>query len=174
MRIGRWVTKSQAVRELGISLSTLDRQIKAGEREAVRQDRRVYVLVTGPEDPNDEVLLYRARVRIDELKSVVFRLKKAALKLEMERDKALDDMIASKDQSHALLNANEERLAAYERMKRLSIGLGVVTAVLLAGAGPASAPAKWRVDIGTFWLCHPPRHRSESCWRSCSRLCYTS
>ena len=132
MRIGRWVTKSQAVRELGISLSTLDRQIKAGEVEAVRQDRRVYVLVRGPEDPSDEVLLYRAWDRIDGLKSDVLRLKKTALKLEMERDEALDDMIASKDQSHALLRSNGELLAAYERMKRLSVRLGVVAAVLLA------------------------------------------
>ena len=105
-KIGRWVTKSQAVRELGISLSTLDRQIKSGEQEAVSQDRRVYVLVRWPEDPSDEVLLYRAGDRIDELKSDVFRLKKDALKLQMERDEALDDLIASKDQSHALLNAN--------------------------------------------------------------------
>ena len=132
VKIGRWITKSQAVRELGISLSTLDRQIKAGEREVVRRDLRVYVLVKGPEDPSDEVLLYRAWDRIDQLKSDVFRLKKAALKLEMERDEALDDLIASSDQGQALLDSNGERLAAYERMKRLSIGLGVVAAVLLA------------------------------------------
>ena len=90
------------------------------------------MLVTWPEDPSDEVLLYRAWDRIGELKSDVFRLKKAALKLEVERDEALDDMIASKDQSHALLNANGELLDAHDRMKRLSIGLGTVAAVLLA------------------------------------------
>ena len=85
------------MRELGISLSTLDRQIKGGEREAVKQDRQVYVLVGWPEDPSDEVLLHRAWGRIDELKSDVFRLNKAALNLEMERDEALDNMIASED-----------------------------------------------------------------------------
>ena len=130
-KIGRWVTKSQAVRELGISLSTLDRQIKAGDREAVRQDRRIYVLARVPEDPSDDVLLDRAWDRIDELKSAVFRLKKAALKLEMERDEALDDLIASRDQGQALLNANEELWPACERMKRLSIRLGVTAFVLL-------------------------------------------
>ena len=51
--------------------------------------------------------MYRAWDRIDELRSEVFRLKKVALKLEMERDEALDDIIASKDQSHALLNAKK-------------------------------------------------------------------
>ncbi len=130
-KIGRWITKSQAVRELGISLSTLDRHIKTGEVEAVRQDRRVYVLVRGSEDPSDEVLLDRAWDRIDGFKSEVFRLKKAALKLEMERDEALDDMIASKDQSHALLKSNGELLNDYEKMKRLSIGLGLAVVMLL-------------------------------------------
>ena len=130
-KIGRWITKSQAVRELGISLSTLDRHIKAGEVEAVRQDRRIYVLVRWPEDPSDEVLLYRAWDQIDELKSEVFRLKKVALKLEMERDEALDDIIASKDQSHALLNANEELLATCERMRRSSIRTGLIAVLLL-------------------------------------------
>ena len=130
-RVGRWVTKSQAVRELGVSLSTLDRQTKAGEVEAVRQDRRVYVLVRGPEDPSDEVLLYRAWDRIDGLKLEVFRLKKAALKLEMERDEALDDMIASKDQSHALLKSNGELWTTCERMRQLSKRIGLVAVVLL-------------------------------------------
>ena len=130
-RIGRWVTKSQAVRELGVSLSTLDRQIKAGEVEAVRQGRRVYVLVRGPEDPSYEILLYRAWDRIDGLKLEVLRLKKAVLKLEMDRDEALDDMTASKDQSHALLKGYGKLLAARERMKRLSIGLGVAVVMLL-------------------------------------------
>lgn len=69
--------------------------------------------------------------RIDELKSEVLRLKKTPLKLEMEREEALDEMIASKDRSHALLKSNGELLDTYERMKRLSIGLGVVVAVVL-------------------------------------------
>ena len=131
-KIGRWITKSQAVRELGISLSTLDRQIKAGERKAVRQDRRVYVLVRGPEDPSDEVLLYRAWDRIDELKSAVFRLKKAALKLEMERDEARDALSTSADERQALVNSYEQMWTAYKRTKRLSITLGVVVAIILA------------------------------------------
>lgn len=145
-KIGRWITKSQAVRELGISLSTLDRQIKAGEVEAVRQDRRIYVLVRWPEDPSDEVLLYRAWDQIDELKSEVSRLKKVALKLEMERDEALDDTIASKDQSHALLNANEELLATCERMRRLSIRAGLI-AVLLLGLLVVSVLLQARVWV---------------------------
>lgn len=130
-RIGRWIMKSQAVCELGISLSTLDRQIKAVEKEAVRQDRRVYVLVRWPKAPSDEVLLYRACDRIDDLKSDVFRLKNAALKLETEQDEALDDKIASKNQSLAMQDANLELSAVCERIKRLLIGLGGNCLVLL-------------------------------------------
>ena len=39
----RWVTKGEAAEELGISLSTLDRRIKKGEIEVVREGRRVWV-----------------------------------------------------------------------------------------------------------------------------------
>ena len=130
-KIGRWITKSQAVRELRISLSTLDRQIKAGEREAVRQDRRVYVLVRGPEDPSDEVMLDHAWDRVDELKSEVFRLKKAALKLEMQRDEASDALSSSRDRCLALQETNEWLLATCERMRRLSIRSGLIAVVLL-------------------------------------------
>ena len=74
------------------------------------------------------------------------RLKKVALKLEMERDEALDDIIASKDQSHALLNANEELLATCERMRRLSIRSGLI-AVLLLGLLVVSALLQARVWV---------------------------
>ena len=45
---GRWVSKAEAARELEISLSTLDRKIRKGEVEVVREDRRVYVRMHGP------------------------------------------------------------------------------------------------------------------------------
>ena len=45
----RWVSKTEASRELEISLSTLDRRIKKGGIEAVREGRRVYVRMHGPE-----------------------------------------------------------------------------------------------------------------------------
>ena len=37
----RWVTKSEAARELEVSLSTLDRKIRRGEIEIRREGRRV-------------------------------------------------------------------------------------------------------------------------------------
>ena len=45
----RWVTKAEAAEELEISFSTLDRKIRSGEVEVVREGRRVYVRMQGPE-----------------------------------------------------------------------------------------------------------------------------
>ena len=44
----RWVPKAQASRELEVSISTLDRMIRRGEVEVVREGRRVYVRMEGP------------------------------------------------------------------------------------------------------------------------------
>ena len=62
----RWVTKAEAARELEISLSTLDRKIRKGEVEAVREGRRVYVRMRGPEYLSDDELLRHAIIRLDE------------------------------------------------------------------------------------------------------------
>ena len=67
----RWVTKVEAVQELEVSLSTLDRMIRKGEVEVAREGRRVHVRMLGPEDPSDEELLRRAIVREDELERTV-------------------------------------------------------------------------------------------------------
>ena len=49
----RWVTKVEAAEELEISFSTLDRKIRSGEVEVVREGRRVYVRMQGPEYLSD-------------------------------------------------------------------------------------------------------------------------
>ncbi|MYA50298.1 MAG: hypothetical protein F4Y25_06135 [Chloroflexi bacterium] len=59
----RWVSKDVAARELEVSLSTLDRKIRNGEVEVLREGRRVYVQVDGPEYLSDEELLPRAKDR---------------------------------------------------------------------------------------------------------------
>ena len=55
----RWVTKAEAAQELEVSLSTLDRKIRRGEIEVVREGRRVYVRMHGPEYLSDDELLRR-------------------------------------------------------------------------------------------------------------------
>ena len=59
----RWVTKVEAVREMEVSVSTLDRMIRRGEIEVRREGRRVYVRMEGPEYVSDDELLRRALVR---------------------------------------------------------------------------------------------------------------
>ena len=85
---GRWVSKAAAARELAISLSTLDRKIRRGEVEVVREGRRVYVRLHGPEQVSDAELLRRAISRGDELERTVRGL-------ERERDEAKDAASAS-------------------------------------------------------------------------------
>ena len=63
----RWVTKAEAAEELEISLSTLDRKIRSGEIEVVREGRRVYVGMQGPDYLSDEELLRRSIAREEEL-----------------------------------------------------------------------------------------------------------
>ena len=53
----RWVSKAEAAQELEVSLSTLDRRIRKGEFEVVREGRRVYVRMHGPEYLSDDELL---------------------------------------------------------------------------------------------------------------------
>ena len=59
----RWVTKAEAAQELEVSLSTLDRKIRRGEIEVVREGRRVYVRMHGPEYLSDDELLRRTIIR---------------------------------------------------------------------------------------------------------------
>ena len=97
----RWVTKAEAAGELGISLSTLDRRIRKGEVEVVREGRRVRVGMHGPEYPNDEEVLRRAIARDNELEPTVRELERKASEVELraselerERDEARESASA--------------------------------------------------------------------------------
>ena len=74
----RWVSKAEAAQEREISLSTLDRRIRKGEVEVVREGRRVYVRMHGSEYPDDEELLRGAIMREDELERTVRELERSA------------------------------------------------------------------------------------------------
>ena len=77
----RWVSKAEAAEELEISLSTLDRRIRKREVEVVREGRRVYVRMHGPENLSDEELLRRAIAREHELERTVGELERSASEL---------------------------------------------------------------------------------------------
>ena len=86
----RWVTKAEAAREMEISLSTLDRRIRSGEVEVVREGRRVYVRMHGLEYVGDDELLRRSLGRKDKLQRTVWELDRTVTELERERDVATE------------------------------------------------------------------------------------
>ena len=74
----------------------MDRKIRKGEGEVVREGRRVYVRMHGPEYLSDEELLRRSLVREDKLQRTVWELDVRASELERERDEARDAASASR------------------------------------------------------------------------------
>ena len=104
----RWVSKVEAAQELEVSLSTLDRMIRRGEIEVVKEGRRVYVRTHGPEYLSDDELLRRAITREDELERTVRELERRSSELERERDEARASASVSRD-------AYEEVTEAYRK-----------------------------------------------------------
>ena len=135
----RWVTKAEAAEELEISLSTLNRKIRMGEIEVVREGRRVFVRMRGPEYLSDEELLRRAIAREDELQRTVRQLeqdvselKLRASELERERDEASESASASRRPYQELERAYQKEVAAHKETNELFIAVRVAVFVLLA------------------------------------------
>ena len=124
----RWVSKDMAARELGVSLSTLDRKIRNGEVEVLREGRRVYVRMEGPEYLSDEELLLRARARMDELEEAVRRWERIAS--ELERDAAKRAATGCEDAYEGLEDDYLAECAAHERTRRWVGRLARAVAVL--------------------------------------------
>ena len=119
----RWVSKAEAEaeEELDVSLSTLDRMIRKGEVEIVREGRRVYVRMHGPEYLSDEELLRRAIAREDELQWTVRQLeqnvselKLRASELERERDEARESAVTSRRPYEELERAYRKEIAEHK------------------------------------------------------------
>ena len=127
----RLVPKLQAVHDLNISLSTLDRKIRRGEIEVVREGHRVYVLMNGPEHPSDNELLRLATIRVDELERTVRGLERTAYELERERDEAREATASSEEAHRKLEKAYTKERAAHRRTKRTVRTLGLVALTLL-------------------------------------------
>ena len=138
----RWVTKAEAAQELKISLSTLDRKITKGDVEAVREGRRVYVRMHGPEYLSDAELLRRAIGRVDELERTVRQLERSASELkhraselERERDEAREAASASRQAYEEMEEAYRRERALHGRTRGLALRLGLaVTALLVISA----------------------------------------
>ena len=127
----RLLTKAQACRELGVSLSTLDRRIASGEVEVRREPQgrrsRVYVMLDDdpPESVEDGQPQGAARERIRGLEEQV-ELLKAQLDLERERNAGLEEV------------CRQER----DGMRRAAYVLGLAVAGLL-GMLIAGVLAAW-------------------------------
>ena len=125
------MTKAEAAEELEISLSTLDRMIRKGEVEVVREGRRVYVRMHVPEYLSDEELLRRAIAREDELERTVRQLERIASELERERDEARESESASRQPYEELERAYRKETAEHKETKEVVIALRVTAIVLL-------------------------------------------
>ena len=120
---GRWVTKAEAAQELDMSLSTLDRKIRKGELEVLREGRRVYVRMHGPELMSDEELLERTIANLDESE-------RTASELERERDEARQAASGSRDAYEEVTEAYRKERAEHGMTRQLALRLGLVAAAL--------------------------------------------
>ena len=127
----RWVTKAEAVREMEVSVSTLDRMIRGGEIEVRREGRRVYVRLEGPEYVSDGELLRRSLVREDKLQRRVWELDGRASELERERDEASAAASASGRAHEEMEEAYWKETAEHGETKEAVIALRMIVVVLL-------------------------------------------
>ena len=134
----RWVSKDAAARELEVSLSTLDRKIRNREVEVLREGRRVYVRVEGPEYLSDEEMLRRAKARTDELEEAVRRWERIAEELERERDEAKGATADFEDTYEEMKELYLRECAEHERTERwvgrLARAVAVLVVLLTVGA----------------------------------------
>ena len=127
-----WVDKSEAARELEVSLSTLYRMIRKGELEVAREGRRVYVKMPGPRYPSDHELLRQAMTKSERLERTVGELAEEADQLEQERDQARAETETAVGEYRKLEGELLREQSAHQRTKRLARILGITAAGLLA------------------------------------------
>ena len=134
----RWVTKAEAAEEMEVSLSTLDRKIKRGEIEIVREGRRVYVRMEGPEYLSDGELLRRAIDREQELERTVRELEQSvsewklrASELERERDEASESAATARQPYVKLQMEHRQEVADHKTTKWVLNVISLIAFVLL-------------------------------------------
>ena len=128
----RWVTKAEAARELEVSVSTLDRQIRRGEIEVRREGRRVYVRLEGPQYVSDDELLRRSLAREDKLQRTVWELDGRASELERERDEARDTAATATGPYFELRMEYQKEVSDHKVTKNVLNIFGLIALVLLA------------------------------------------
>ena len=112
-KIGRWVTKKQAQRDMSVSLSGLDRMIRDGQVETRRQGGRVSVLVHGPEVPSDAELLENVRRELVESELAVSELRREVRRLKDDLDSKRRE-VSSARSAASVSEANASRARGRE------------------------------------------------------------
>ena len=103
-----------------------------GEVEVVREGRRVYVRLEGPEYVSDDELLRRSLGREDKLQRRLWELDQGASELERERDEARESAAASGRAYEEMEEAYRKERAAYDKTKDGLIAARVIAFVMLA------------------------------------------
>lgn len=111
------MTRAASARELEISLSTLGRKIRRGEIEVLRNGRRVYVRLEGPEYVSGDALLRRSLDRKDKLQRTVWGLDQRASGFERGRGEAREATSTSHQTNKELEEAYRKEQAAHGRMR---------------------------------------------------------
>ena len=140
-----WVDKGEAARELGVSLSTLDRMIRKGEVEVQREGRRVYVKLPGPRYPSDRELLRQARARVEQLERTVGELAEEADQLEQERDKARSETDTAIDEYRKLEEVLLREQNGHQGARRWVARLGIAVAALVVLLAVTVLVAWWLI-----------------------------
>ena len=112
----RWVTKSEAAREMEI--------------EVRREGRRIYVRLEGPEYVSDDELLRRSLGREDKLQRTVWELDRTVTDLERERDEAREAALASRQAHREIEETYRKETSAHKETKNLLNMVRVTTIVL--------------------------------------------
>ena len=121
------------MRELEVSISTLDRMIRKGEVEVRREGRRVYVRLEGPEHVSDDELLRRALDREEKLQRTVWKLDGTVK--ELERDEDREAASANRQAYEEMEEAYRKERAIHGRTRRWAIRLGLAVVALLVICG---------------------------------------
>ena len=116
--IGRWVPMDDAAAEMAVSRSTLERRIRKGEVEAVKQGRNVFVLVHGQEPVSDAELLEGARSELAESEQTVAKLRETESSLRRNLERLNESLEKSERRESTLMTERDEASDMYHEERK--------------------------------------------------------
>lgn len=142
MSIGRWVSKTDAIIEMDVSLSTLDRMIKSEKVVSHREGGHVFILAHGRAPPADRELLERALYDLTECEATASMLQNEVERLTEGlsrerrraaelRDKSAQDASQARTSENALERQLREARAEWIHVRRAFFVATALAAVFL-------------------------------------------